>query len=529
MSPLPTFRSRSGIFASQGGVSAASDPGSQAGEGPPARRLSWQHALYLAPLVIGLILTGWHAWKPMPPGTHLDSPWMSVPSSDISFITDVTVADAYGQPVINQAIFDESLRIVSQAQTLLVLDYHLFGDLHASEPRLRPLAAQLRDALIARKRALPQLTVLLITDPLNELHGHASAFELSMLQAGGISVVTADLDQLRDANFMYSALWRLGIRWWAGTTGDGWLSDPTDSGEAPVSFGAWAQLLNFKADQRRVLIGDDGHGALVGLVGSADPHQASSQHSNAALRLKGPALAPLLASEVAIARLSGWTGALPKLPPAPAHALPTHGTPAAAAVRVQVLTEGAIGEALLAQVNNAAPADTIDIAALYLSDRDIIDALQTAARRGVKVRVILDPGKDGFGRVRTGLPNQPSASELVSQSDGKIRVRWYRTHGEQFHARVVMIHSPSHQWLLVGSADLTRHALSDYHLEADIAVDMAAGSQLALQSRNWFNTLWDNHASPGTEYTADFALYADPAQSHYWLYRFLEWTGWAAF
>jgi hypothetical protein len=92
-----------------------------------------------------------------------------------------------------------------------------------------------------------------------------------------------------------------------------------------------------------------------------------------------------------------------------------------------------------------------------------------------------------------------------------------------------MVHSAGHQWLLVGSADLTRHALSDYDLEADVAVDMAGSSPLAVQTREYFDTLWSNRAAAGIEYTADFALYADPAQSHYWLYRFLEATGWAEY
>jgi phosphatidylserine/phosphatidylglycerophosphate/cardiolipin synthase-like enzyme len=304
------------------------------------------------------------------------------------------------------------------------------------------------------------------------------------------------------------------------------MPDPTGSGGKDLSFGAWAQLLNFKADQRRVLIGDDGQGALVGLVGSADPHEASSQHSNAALRLGGAAIDPLLQSELAIARLSGWHGSLPQLTPA-AGSQANKG--AVERLRVQVLTEGAIGAALLSRVKHATPDDTIDIATLYLADQELIVALLEAAHRGVTVRLILDPGKDGFGEVRTGLPNQPAASALVSQGDGNIHVRWYRTHGEQFHTRVAMIHSERHQWLLVGSADLTRHALADYHLEADVAVDMPASEQLAEQTRDYFDTLWNNRATPGTEYTADFALYADPAPSHYWLYRFMEGTGWAPF
>jgi hypothetical protein len=48
-------------------------------------------------------------------------------------------------------------------------------------------------------------------------------------------------------------------------------------------------------------------------VGAADPRQASSQHSNVTLRVNRAALASLLASEVGIARFSGWKGSLPAL------------------------------------------------------------------------------------------------------------------------------------------------------------------------------------------------------------------------
>jgi len=505
--------------------SAGGDDTAPSVEVPPPR-LRWMHTLYLVPLlVLWLGVTSWHALKPLPPGTHVESPWTVVAPSDVSFLADITAADAYGRPVLTQTIFDEALRIVSQARELVVLDYHLFGDLQGSESNLRPLATQLGDALLARKSAVPQLTVLLITDPINA-YGHASSAELAKLQDHGINVVKANLDPMRDANVMYSALWRLGVRWWAGTTGDGWLPDPTGSGETPVTFGAWARLLNFKADQRRVLIADDGQGRLLGLVGSADPHEASSQHSNAALRVGGAALTPLLESELAIAHLSGWHGSLPQLQQPPAA---TASSAASGPLRVRVLTEGAIGATLLARVKHAAPSDSIDIATLYLADQELIVALAEAAHRGVKVRLILDPGKDGFGEARTGLPNQPAASALVSQGDGNIHVRWYRTHGEQFHTRLAMIHSPRNEWLLLGSADLTRHALSDHHLEADVAVEMTDSAPLAAQTDTYFDTLWNNRGSPGTEYTADFALYADPAPSHYWLYRFMEGSGWAPF
>ncbi len=73
---------------------------------------------------------------------------------------------------------------------------------------------------------------------------------------------------------------------------------------------------------------------------------------------------------------------------------------------------------------------------------------------------------------KNGLPNQPVASELVAASDGAIHVRWYRTHGEQFHTKLAMVYGPERFWLTVGSANLTRRNLADYNLEANLAIEL---------------------------------------------------------
>ena len=79
--------------------------------------------------------------------------------------------------------------------------------------------------------------------------------------------------------------------------------------------------------------------------------------------------------------------------------------------------------------------------------------------------------------------------------------------------------------LMLGSANLTRRNVGDYDLEADLAVEVARSSQLASQTLEYFEALWNNRASLGIEYTAEFATYADPEALHYWLYRLLEGTG----
>ena len=74
----------------------------------------------------------------------------------------------------------------------------------------------------------------------------------------------------------------------------GWLPNPLDESVDPISFGDWARLLNFKANHRKVIIADDGRDGLVTIVGSANPHDASSAHSNTALKITGRAHAAVV-------------------------------------------------------------------------------------------------------------------------------------------------------------------------------------------------------------------------------------------
>ncbi|MGH8139481.1 MAG: phospholipase D-like domain-containing protein [Steroidobacteraceae bacterium] len=506
----------------------------------------WRRTILLTFAALWIATAYWQTNKPLPAGADVDSPWYPVAPPDLAFIADITSADAYGRPIVSQAIFDEVLRVVRSARKFVVLDFFLFSAQPSADgPNAAPrqISGELRDALIQLRRTQPELHVLFITDPISEMYGSAPSRDLLLLRAAGVDVAVTNLDRLRDSNFIYSSLWRLGIRWWSGTgrrspqpeEGEpaGWLPNPLDESDLPITFGAWARLLNFKANHRDVVLADDGSGGLVAIVGSADPHDGSSAHSNAALKVAGPAMLPLLQSELAIARFSGWQGSLTAALADPNFAAGRAALPAAqvagASSRAKVLTEGSIRAALLERLNACMRGDNIDIAMLHIADRGIIEALLAASRRGVTVRLILDPNKDAFGHAKAGIPNQPAASELVAASDGAIHVRWYRTHGEQFHTKLVMIYGPDHLWLLLGSANLTRRNLLDYNLEADVAVDVDRGSQLALQTLGYFETLWSNRASLGIEYTADFGYYADPSQLHYWLYRVLEGTGLATF
>ncbi len=511
-----------------------------------AHRSVLRRIVVFALLAVWATAAYWHTHKPLPVGVRVESPGYPEAPGDISFIADITSADAYGRPVISQAIFDEVLTTVRSARKLVVLDYFLFGSEESARrdgaPPSRKISQELRDALLAQLHLQRGLRVVFITDPATVMYGERPSADLQQLHDAGADIVITDLAHLRDSNFIYSSLWRLTMGWWSGgesgawsgrsTAADagaganagqeGWLPNPLAESDTPIGLRTFARLLNFKSDHRNVVIADDGRGGLVAIVGSASPYDLSTVHSNAAVKITGRAVQPLLASELAIARFSGWKGTLDPPPIGPDENMT--GQPASTA-QVRVLTEGAIRKTLLERLEASARGDRIDIAMFYLSDHGVVEALLAASRRGAVVRLILDPNKDAFGHPQAGIPNQPVASELVAASDGAIHVRWYRTHGEEFHTKLVLIYSAQRLWLSVGSANLTRRDLLDYDLEANIAVEVERASPLATEVVEYFETLWSNRASLGIEYTADFGFYADPSQLHYWLYRVMEGTG----
>jgi len=494
----------------------------------PPRKLRLGRLFFYGFLALWLLTALWNSYKPLPNGVSVRGEIVDTPLNQLRFLSDVTGADVFGAPVPRQQIFDAVIALVGDARQFLVLDFFLFNNQRGAAINAKPhreLSTELRDALLARKRAMPDLHILVIADPINDVYGGLPSRDLAALRKAGIDVVTADLDSLRDSNPIYSSLWRLTMKWWSGDgAGEASLPNPLDAGPDLVSFGAWARLLNFKANHRKVIIGDDGKGGITGIVTSANPHDASSLHSNVALKLSGTALSPLLQSELALANETGWRRDW-EVPEAIATAAASPETTA----RVQVLTEGEIGAAIVRNFAEARVGDSIDIAMFYLSDRNIIQALIDAAKRGVSVRVLLDPNKDAFGRTKNGIPNRSVATELAAASDGAIKVRWFRTHGEQFHCKLVTLRSATEFWFTLGSANLTRRNIDDFNLEANIAASVPLNAEIASQITTWFDSLWINPGPPELQYSAEFGTYADASQSTYWLYRLMEATGLSTF
>ena len=342
------------------------------------------------------------------------------------------------------------------------------------------------------------------------------ALDLDALKAAEVEVVVTWLSKLRDSNPLYSALWRTFIAVF-GNSEDG-TRLPNPFGEGRVSLRSWLRLMNFKANHRKVIIADDARepGGWVGLVTSANPHDGSSAHGNIAVRFTGEAVRDLLESERAVLEFSaGGMQALPEIQ------IEADG----AGLGVSVITESRIKDALLAGIRRTGKGDKLIMSVFYLSDRDVVNSLNEARKRGADMRVLLDPNFDAFGRKKNGVPNRQTGYELMK---AKVKVRWCATNGEQCHAKVVLIdYKDGRSRLVAGSANFTRRNLENFNLETSVLVEGLSEASVFSETRDWFNLLWNNQYE--RTYTVDFEKYADDSLGKVLLYRWMEFSGMSTF
>lgn len=460
-------------------------------------------------LIVVLAVGLYGAFRPLPEGISMEAPARG--ATQVQFLADRTYIDQQGERQTEQRIFDEVFRLVAQAERFILVDMFLFNAYQGQlTDTYRALSDELTDRLIAQKRRHPEIQILVISDPLNTLYGGLPSPHFQRLEAAGISVTLTDLTRLRDSNPLYSAFWRPFIQPWGNTETD---TLPNPFGEGRVSLRSYLALINFKANHRKLIIADYDN-ELTALVTSANPHDGSSAHGNVALRFGGPAAWDLLDSEAAVLAFSGG----PK--PRPSLDRPTVKV-AGSALSVQVVTERAVERTALAIINGAAAGERLDLAMFYLSDRHLVRALQEAAQRGVKVRVLLDPNKDAFGREKNGVPNRPVAHELVNAA---VQVRWCDTHGEQCHSKWLMHQdSRSQARMLLGSTNFTRRNLHNLNLETSVVLRGSSDSEPLTAAAQWFDDRWHNRS--GKQYSLDYTAYSDESLWPRLLYRTMEATG----
>lgn len=474
-------------------------------------------------LLLLVALGCYHAiFKEHPSGLSYTSAVYQIDEEDVRFLHDLTYQNAAGEIVAEQQIFEAIFERIAAARRYILLDMFLFNSTgHLPEKNFRDLAGQLTARLIEKRRQQPEIAIDFITDPINSVYGGAHSPEIEALRQAGVNVIYTNLTPLRDSNMFYSPVWRLFFQWFGNSPRYGILPHPFSQSGASVTLRSYLMMFNFKANHRKAFIADDGE-RMTTILTSANPHNGSSAHSNVALRIDGAFWQVVYAAESAVAAFSG--GTLHRAPALDCDEPAISGE----GIRVQLLTEHAINVNLLALLESAERGDRLSIGMFYLAERHVMAALLHAAWRGVDIRIILDPSNDAFGRKKYGIPNQPAARELVVKSNEKIRIRWYATHGEQYHAKFILLETNNGMaHLLVGSANLTRRHLENYNLEMNAHVAAFAAAPVIQEARRYFERLWTNEG--GNLYTLDYAAHQDVSFTKKILYKSAEFSGASTF
>ena len=479
------------------------------------QKLNWSRRHYVS-VLIGLLTLGYlssavyHTYKPLPEGLDFTG---KLRHAEVKFIADQTYMDAQGKQQQQHHIFDEMLKMIDEAQTTIVLDMFLFNqEVGESTLLQRQLTQQLTETLILKHGVQPNIEIKVITDPINSVYGGVMPQHYQKLRAAGINVIETDLTPLRASNPLWSGFWYICCQGLGNNVEKGWLPNPF--GDEKITLRSYFNLFNFKANHRKTLVVDTAQGWKA-LVTSANPHDGSSRHSNVALIVTGNTAIDVLKTEQAVGRMS--KGDIPMVIVGEFEAeksLP----------QVQLLTEKAIYEATLTLIKTAKPQQQIDLAMFYLSERQIVKALIAAHQRGVKLRVLLDPNKDAFGRQKNGIPNRQVASELNAAG---ITVRWCNTQGEQCHSKMIIKHDAAQAELILGSANFTARNLKNYNLESDLRVLGAAKAPVFNDANQYFDTAWSK--LDGKNMSVTYSQYADESQLKYALYRLMEWSGLSTF
>lgn len=472
---------------------------------------------YQAAKIIGVLLvlygavTIYHLYKPLPEGISYKGKEHT--GIQAEFLYDLTYEEE-GSVQRDQVIFDTIFQMIEEADDFIVADMFLFNDEYPSGLEFPELSQMLADELIQKKQERPDMPIYFITDRINSVYGSRIPEHIQQMEDAGIEIIWTDMKPLRDSNPIYSGLWRTVFQWF-GTPEGGWLPSPFSDTADPVTLRSYLDLLNFKANHRKTVITEQ-----EALVTSANPHDASAHHSNTAFTFQGEMAKELLKTEQAAAEMSGID---PALFEGLVNRIETEETEEE--LTGQVVTEKEIKQQLLEDVAAAETGDNVWMGMFYLSDRDVIEALKEAGEREVNVRLILDINQDAFGREKIGIPNRPAADELVNSSE-HVQVKWYRTHGEQYHTKMTYIENGEEAVMNGGSSNLTRRNLDDFNLETNIVLRGSVDDPLMMEIEEYFQQIWNNE---GAVYTDPYEEHAEDTTWKYWLYRFQEATGMSSF
>jgi HKD family nuclease len=468
-------------------------------------------------LILYCIMVIYHTSKKLPKGISLEGEVYEVDEGSVEFLYDLTYRDNADNEVIEQKIFDRIFLMINNSQEFILLDFFLFD---TGEGTYRNLSSDLVDNLIKKKKDNPHIKINFMTDTYNTFYGSLEYRDFERLEENGINVSFTNLNRLRDSNPLYSGFWRIFFEPF-GTPKNCKNSLIKLNGKNYCVRSA-LKALNTKANHRKVIVADgivDGVKKVVSLIASANPSSHGSKYSNVALYVESGnegIWKDIYYSEKSVADYSKESFIEHNFEGVSSSLIENKAT-------VQFVTEGKIKKSFVGEIDKTEKGESIEIAQFLLAERDVIDSLIKASKRGVEVRIVLDPSRYLFGKDSKGIPNRVVASELVKESNGNIQVRWYDTHGEEFHSKIMIIKKNNGNTIVfVGSANLTRRNIGDYNLEADVKLTASNDSKVIQDVYAYFERIWQNKNG---SYTLDYQTLKEDSLSKYLKYRVQEASG----
>ncbi len=482
--------------------------------------------------------------------TQNRSPEFYVSPEDVGFFMNYTgftpgQGGAEGTRFLKGGIGTKALEMIDAAEETIIMSVFLYDSFYAPEKIDGPdMVGALQKAFLTKRETHPDIRIAVILDPSHKAYGGRLSPAEKELRENGIDVFYSDLlSGLKKASL-------LGIREGMGHTSRffdaltfrkaGNLSSKVFSrARIPVKFdgdpvtleSAYIAFL-LKANHRKLLV-TDVHGAdYEALVTSANPHNASANHVNTAVTVKGDTaryIHNMLRLDIKQCirlgqRYSHWCDTvdadyrrdyLEKRFPVLALDTPRSTTRTEKrSVGAVFVSEKKIADAVCAMLDQVGPGDQVRIQMFYLSYKPVLKAIVSAAKRTDRpVRLLLDANKDSFNKEKDGTPNRQVAHDLVKRCKN-VDVRWYSTHGEQNHAKIMTISNPARGTyeMTTGSCNWTGRNMDGVNMESNLVL---SGARDACESFNTlFDLFWTN--SDGNEYSLDFDTYGGSASRWKW-------------
>ena len=482
------------------------------------------------------------------------SPWFYISEDAIALQESYSGFDPQkGKRFSRLTIGDKALDMIENANELILASVFLFDTTHSENKPERDIVKELTNSLVKKKKDNPGISIVVILDPINKAYGQRISPAVRQLVDNGIDIFYSDLISTKSATALGIAeavrdSLRVVDRLSLGTMGRvlSLIASPkipikSSLDEEGLSIeGLWNSIA-LKANHRKLLVTDSAD-TFEGLISSANPHNASIPSTNFSISVKGDLakyIYMVLREDIVFSKKLGyalWSDKSRKyrkqfltntLPEIPSEMIKTGIKSESTPVGVCFMTESRIRDQVIKMLKDAQENDEIRIQMFYLSDLKVVNAIVNTAKRLKKpVRIILDPNKDAFGKEKDGTPNRQVAAFLMQKKKQlglNLDIRWYDTHGEQNHAKIMTItndktNKPKYE-LINGSANWTGKNLKDINLEANVRVKDS--KKIVTKFNKLFERFWEN--SDGMIYTVD---YRGKYEAHTGIKKWLDGEKW---